>query len=146
MGQKVTQNRSKIETTSPCCSQEAPRPSQGCPRDPQGLHLGAFWCPRAPPRVPKGPPRAPFWTILGVLLPPWHHFGIHLKYFCYFWSNFGPFCHQPAHKSNTCKNKVTYNRQRAAKHTKSAEGEKGNRINVFCYFPDSSCTERFSSA
>ena len=90
MGQKVIPNRSKIETTSPCCSQEAPRPSQGCPRDPQGLHLGAFWWPRAPPRVPKGPPRVPFCTSLGVLLPPWHHLGIHLEYFCYFWSNFGP--------------------------------------------------------
>ena len=80
-----------------------PRPSQGCPRDPQGLHLGAFWCPRAPPRVPKGPPRAPFWTILAILCRPRRHLGslsVHFGYFLEpFWFMLDPVDPQKQQKS-----------------------------------------------
>ena len=46
--------------------------------------------PKVPPRMPKGPPRATFWTIFGV---PWHPLGTIWDHFWItfttFWIHFG---------------------------------------------------------
>ena len=95
--------------------------------------------PKTPPRVPKGPPMAPFWTILppqGCPRDPQGlHFGPFWRYFAplgvtwdhywtifaTFWNHFGSCWSQSAHRSKKII-KILKSKQRATqKTTKSAE-------------------------
>ena len=61
----------KTHTSGLRCPQEAPRPPQGCPKWPSGLHFRAFWTYQEIPRSPKGAQGAPQGSISDVLEVPW---------------------------------------------------------------------------